>query len=61
MKLGTEITVSREWTSISLDKDNNDLKYFCTGYRCIVSEDNITDFLTSDENPIDRPLLLKWL
>ena len=46
---------------MSSDKDNKDFKRLCTGYRCIVSEDNITDFLTSDENPIDRPLLLKWL
>ena len=58
MKLGTEITVSREWTSISSDKNNKDLKRFCTGYHCMVSEDNITDLLTSDENPIDRPLSL---
>ena len=58
MKLGTEITVSREWTSISSDKDNKDLKRFCIGYHCMVSEDNVTDFLTSDENPIDRPLSL---
>ena len=46
---------------MSSDKDNKDFKRLCTGYHCMVSEDNITDFLTSDENPIDRPSLLKWL
>ena len=40
---------------MSSDKDNKDFKRLCTGYHCMVSEDNISDFLTSDENPIDKP------